>query len=73
MLPDGAKPSISKDGEAIAVKFEREGVFGVKCLAHRGICMVAMVSASADVDRAKAVPQVGKAKQAASKVASRRV
>ena len=34
MLPDGAKPSISKDGEAMAVKLEREGVFGVKCLPH---------------------------------------
>jgi hypothetical protein len=33
--------------------------------------MDVMVSASADADRAKAVPQVGKEKQAARKVASR--
>ena len=67
MLPDGAKPLVSKGGEAIAVKFEQEGVYGVKCLPHYGICMVVMVGASADVDRAKAVSQVGKAKQAAGK------
>jgi pseudoazurin len=71
MLPDGAKPLVSKDGEAIAAKFEREGAYGVKCLPHYGICMVVMVGASANVDQAKSVPQVGKAKQAASKVASR--
>jgi pseudoazurin len=71
MPPDGAKPLVSKGGEAIAIKFEQEGVYGVKCLPHYGICMVVMVGASANVDQAKAVPHVGKTKQAARKMASR--
>jgi pseudoazurin len=73
MLPAGAKPFVGKNGEDIAVKFEQEGVYGVKCLPHYGICMVVMVGAGApaNVDQAKAVPQVGKAKQAASKMASK--
>ncbi len=63
MLPARARDSAApfgKNGEEIAVKFEQEGVYGVKCLPHYGICMVVMVGAPADVDRAKAVPQVGK-------------
>ena len=30
MFPNGAKPLVSKGGEAIVVKFEQEGVYGVK-------------------------------------------
>ena len=60
MLPDGATPFVGKHGQDIAVKFEREGVYGVKCLPHYGICMVVMVGAPAKVDQAKAVRQVGK-------------
>jgi pseudoazurin len=73
MLPDGAKPVVGTNGEDVAVTFEREGVYGVKCLPHYGICMVVMVGvgASANVDKAKAVPQAGKAKQASSKMASK--
>ena len=62
VLPDGATPFVSKSGEDIAVKFEQEGVYGVKCLPHYGICMLVMVGAPANVNQAKAVPQVGKAK-----------
>lgn len=73
MLPDGAKPFVGKNGEDVAVKFDQEGVYGVKCLPHHGICMIVMVAvgASVKVDQAKTVPQVGKAKQAAGKMASR--
>ena len=60
MLPAGAAPFVGKSGEDIAVKFEQEGVYGVKCLPHYGICMVVMVGAPADVDQARAVPRVGK-------------
>jgi pseudoazurin len=65
MLPDGAAPLAGKNGEDTAVKFEREGVYGVKYLPHYGMGMVAMivVGSPANVDQAKAVPQVGKAKQ----------
>jgi pseudoazurin len=63
MLPDGATPFVGKSGDDVAVKFEQEGVYGVKCLPHYGICMVVMVGAPANVNQAKAVPQVVKAKQ----------
>jgi pseudoazurin len=65
MLPDGATPFVGKNGEDIAVKFDKEGVYGVKCLPHYGMGMVAMivVGTPGNVDQAKAVPQSGKAKQ----------
>ena len=82
MLPEGATPFQGKSGEDVAVKFDQEGVYGVKCLPHYGMGMVAMivVGSPTNVDQAKAVPQVGKAKQVfatlfdkleASKTASR--
>ena len=58
MLPDGATPLVGKNGEDLAVKFEQEGVYGVKCLPHHGICMVLMVGAPANLDQVKDVPQV---------------
>ncbi len=66
MLPEGATPFQGKNGEDIAVKFDQEGVYGVKCLPHYGMGMVAMVvvGSPTNLDQAKAVPQVGKAKQA---------
>ncbi|WP_454620655.1 pseudoazurin [Bradyrhizobium cenepequi] len=65
MLPEGAPPFVGKNGEDIAVKFDKEGVYGVKCLPHYGMGMVAMivVGTPGNVDQAKAVPQTGKAKQ----------
>lgn len=65
MLPDGATPIAGKNGEDTAVKFEKEGVYGVKCRPHYPMGMVAMivVGKPSNVDQAKAVPQVGKAKQ----------
>jgi pseudoazurin len=65
MLPEGAAPFVGKNNEDIAVKFDQEGVYGIKCLPHYGMGMVAMivVGKPGNVDQAKAVPQVGKAKQ----------
>jgi len=65
MLPAGATPFLGKNGEDVTVKFDQEGVYGVKCLPHYGMGMVAMivVGAPTNADQAKAVPQVGKAKQ----------
>jgi pseudoazurin len=82
MHPEGAAPFVGKNNEDIAVKFEQEGVYGIKCLPHYGMGMVAMIVVGnpGNVDQAKAVPQVGKAKQVfatlfgrleASKTASR--
>jgi pseudoazurin len=65
MLPEGAASFAGKGGEDVAVTFEKEGVYGVKCLPHYGMGMVAMIVVGSPVntDQAKAVPQVGKAKQ----------
>jgi pseudoazurin len=70
MLPEGATPFVGKNNEDIAVKFDQEGVYGIKCLPHYGMGMVALVVVGkpGNVDQAKAVPQVGKAKQAFAKL-----
>jgi pseudoazurin len=66
MLPEGAAAFVGKNGEDVAVKFDQEGVYGVKCMPHYGMGMVAMVVVGnpTNADQAKAVPQSGKAKQA---------
>lgn len=65
MLPEGGVTFVGKNGEDVAVKFEQEGIYGVKCLPHYGMGMVAMivVGKPSNIDQAKAVPQIGKAKQ----------
>jgi len=65
MLPEGAVLFQGKNGEDVVVKFDKDGVYGVKCLPHYGMGMVAMVvvGSPTNLDQAKAVPQVGKAKQ----------
>ena len=65
MLPDGAAAFTGKNGEDVGVTFDTAGVYGVKCLPHYAMGMVAMivVGAPTNIDQAKAVPQVGKAKQ----------
>ena len=65
MLPEGAAPFLGKSGQDVAVKFDQEGVYGVKCAPHYGMGMVAMVVVGSpkNEDQAKAVPQSGKAKQ----------
>ena len=62
MLPEGATPFAGKN--------EQEGVYGIKCLPHYGMGMVAMivVGAPGNLDQAKAIPQVGKAKQVFAKL-----
>ena len=65
MLPDGAAAFTGKNGEDVSVTFDKAGIYGIKCLPHYGMGMVAMivVGTPANLDQAKAVPQVGKAKQ----------
>lgn len=65
MLPEGATPFLGKNGEDVSVKFDQPGVYGIKCLPHYGMGMVALIAvgAPANTEQAKAVPQVGKAKQ----------
>ena len=65
MLPDGATTFTGKMGEDVAVKFDQAGIYGVKCAPHYGMGMVALVVVGnpANEEQAKAVPQIGKAKQ----------
>ena len=65
MLPPDATPFLGKVNQDVAVTFDKPGVYGVKCLPHYGMGMVALVVVGmpANQDDAKAVPQTGKAKQ----------
>jgi len=68
MLPADAAPFVGKNGEDIVVTFDKPGIYGVKCLPHYGMGMVAMVvvGTPTNVDEAKAIPQTGKARQVMS-------
>ena len=65
MLPADATPFVGKNGEDVAVTFDKAGIYGVKCLPHYGMGMVAMVvvGTPSNIEQAKTVPQPGKAKQ----------
>jgi len=65
MLPADATPFVGKNGEDTAVTFDKPGAYGVKCLPHYGMGMVALivVGTPGNLAEAKAVPQTGKAKQ----------
>jgi pseudoazurin len=65
MLPEGATPFAGKTNEDVAVTFDKPGVYGVKCMPHYAMGMVALVvvGKADNLDQAKAVPQTGKAKQ----------
>ena len=65
MLPDGGTTFLGKMNEDVAVKFDQAGIYGVKCAPHYAMGMVAMVvvGTPANEEQAKAIPQVGKAKQ----------
>ena len=65
MLPEGAQPfkgALSKD---VTVTFEKEGIYGYKCMPHYGMGMVGLIQVGDDtgnVDAARAVKHPGKAK-----------
>lgn len=65
MIPDGAQPFKGEIGKAITVTLDKEGVYGVKCVPHYGMGMVALVVVGKPVnlDQAEAVKQPGKAKK----------
>lgn len=66
MLPDGAEPFKGKINEEIAVTFSVPGVYGIKCLPHLAMGMVALVvvgdgpPANLDAARAAKVPPLAK-------------
>jgi pseudoazurin len=65
MMPDGAAPFAGKINQEITVVFEVPGAYGVKCVPHYGIGMVALfvVGDPGNVAEAAAVTHPGKAKQ----------
>jgi len=65
MLPADAKPFAGKMNEDVTVTFDKAGAYGVKCPPHYGMGMVALIVVGTpdNLAEAKAVPQVGKAKQ----------
>lgn len=65
MIPDGAKTFKGKTSEQITVMLDKEGVYGVKCAAHYGMGMVALIVVGRPVNLAHAatVKQSGKAKK----------
>jgi pseudoazurin len=65
MIPDGAQPFKGKISKPITVTLDKEGVYGVKCVPHYGMGMVALVVVGKPVNReqAEAVKQPGKAKK----------
>lgn len=65
MIPDDATAFKGKLNEQITVTVEKEGVYGVKCLPHYGMGMVALivVGKPLNLEKARAVKQTGKAKK----------
>lgn len=63
MLPDGASPLAGKLNEDLTVKFDKPGVYGIRCHPHYTMGMVAMIVVGKPTNEAaaKAVPQIGKA------------
>ena len=65
MLPEGATPFAGKMNEDVVVTFDKPGAYGVKCMPHYAMGMVALVVVGKpdNLEQAKALPQSGKAKQ----------
>jgi len=64
MIPEGAQAFKGEISKPITVTLDKEGVYGVKCVPHYGMGMVALVVVGQPVnlDQAKTVKLPGKAK-----------
>lgn len=65
MLPEGAQPFKGAMSKDVTVTFEKEGIYGYKCMPHYGMGMVGVIQVGDDTgnaDAAKAVKHPGKAK-----------
>ena len=65
MIPDGTNPFKGEMGKPITVTLDKEGVYGVKCVPHYGMGMVALivVGKPVNLEQAKTAKQPGKAKK----------
>lgn len=66
MMPADAAPFAGKMNQDVVVTFDKPGAYGIKCMPHYGMGMVALVivGTPANLDEAKAVAHPGKAKPA---------
>jgi pseudoazurin len=64
MVPEGAKTFEGKVDEELAITFDKDGIYGVRCKPHYGMGMVAMIVVGSPVNeqQARAVVHPGKAK-----------
>lgn len=65
MIPGGAQPFKGEISKPVTITLRKEGVYGVKCVPHYGMGMVALIVAGKPVnlEQAKAVKHPGKAKK----------
>ncbi len=67
MIPDGAEPFKGQISKPITVTLDKEGLYGVKCVPHYGMGMVALIEVGKPVNldaiKEKAAKQPGKAKK----------
>jgi len=71
MIPDGADPFKGEMNKDVTVTFTKPGVYGVECQPHYSMGMVGLIvvgDPSSNLEKAKAVAQPGKAKQAFAKL-----
>ena len=66
MLPEGAESFRGNMNQDVTVTFDEDGVYGVKCLPHYGMGMVALIKVgegeAPNLEEAKAVRQPGQAR-----------
>ncbi len=65
MLPEGAESFKGKINEKITITVEAEGVYGIKCMPHYAMGMIALVvvGSPTNLEEAKAVRHPGQAKK----------
>ena len=70
MIPEGATPFKGKINEEIVVTFDVPGVYGVKCLPHLGMGMVALVVVGDELSNLEEAQAVKLPKMAADRFAA---
>lgn len=71
MIPDGAEPFKGEMNKDLTVTLTKPGVYGIECLPHYAMGMVGLIvvgDPSANLAKAEAVAQPGKAKAAFAKL-----
>lgn len=56
MMPEGATPFKGKINKEVKVTFDKEGVYGIKCLPHFSMGMVGLVAVGDDLSNLETAP-----------------